>query len=116
MGRLEEIDKEVKKLEDEKKELLRIAKLPTLEAKVQKYITGTYSGQELMKKHSLDEVGVWKIKGEDPNCDLGGTHYQPDLGTYEGTLKDVLLVAVDMGSFYAWGGGGNIEKVKIKKL
>jgi hypothetical protein len=116
MGRIQEIDKEIKKLEDEKKELLRIAKLPTLEAKVDKYLTSTYAGKELIGKHSLSEQGFWKIRGEDPNCDLAGPHYQPDLGTYEGTLKAVLLIAVDMGSFYGWGGGGNIEKINIKKV
>lgn len=76
----------------------------------------TYSGQKLLEKHSLDEDGIWQIKGEDPNCDLGGYHHQPNLGTVSGVLRDVIDYAVELKDFYTWGGGGDIIKVEIKKV
>jgi hypothetical protein len=54
--------------------------------------------------------------GEDPNCDFGGHHYQPELGTVEGKLRKVVEHAVQLGDFYTWGGGGDIIKVTIKKV
>jgi hypothetical protein len=80
------------------------------------YTTVSYSGKQVLAKHSLTETGLWNIKGEDPNCDMGGHHYQPDLGTVEGTLKEVIEYAVDLPNFWAWGGGGNIIKVSVKKI
>lgn len=74
-----------------------------------KYTEVSYAGRELLKKHSLEETGVWRIRGEDPNCDMGGHHYQPDLGTYEGTLRDVIMYGVNLPSFWQWGAGGNFE-------
>jgi len=79
-----------------------------------RYINETYTGQELMKKHSLDEEGIWKIRGEDPNADMHGSHYQPDLGTVEGKLRDVIMYAVALPSFWSWGGGGNFESLGKK--
>jgi hypothetical protein len=76
---------------------------------------GTYSGRELLKKHNMDETGIWEVRGEDPNCDMGGSHHQPYLGTYEGTLRDVAEAAVEMSGFWQWGGGGSIKKLKIQK-
>lgn len=60
------------------------------------------------------ELGVFE--GEDPNCDFGGSHYQPELGTVEGRLEDVIRYAVKLPNFYTWGAGGDIEKIKIKRL
>lgn len=71
----------------------------------------TYSYQSLLKKHSLDEVGIWEVRGEDPNCDLGGHHYEPKLGTFSGKLEDIVAYAVTLPSFWQWGSGGNITKV-----
>ena len=82
----------------------------------EQYTQTSYSGKELLKKHSLSDTGLWRIKGEDPNCDFGGHHYQPDLGVVEGTLKDVIEYAVNLKSFWTWGGGGSIEPVKITKV
>lgn len=76
----------------------------------------TYSGQRLLEKHSLEEEGLWTIYGEDPNCDLGGPHVQPNLGTMEGALVDVIHAAVNLPSFWQWGGGGSIEKVDVQKM
>jgi hypothetical protein len=77
----------------------------------------TYSGGELLKKHSLDEEGLWQIKGEDPNCDWGGSHHQPNLGIVDGKLVDVIKYAVELSGFWSWGAGGNIVKIdNIKKV
>lgn len=70
---------------------------------------GTYSGKKLLEKYSLDQEGLWQILGEDPNCDFGGHHYQPDLGIVEGKLRDVIDYAVDLPNFWTWGGGGDLN-------
>ena len=80
------------------------------------WLRTSYSGQRLREKHSLDEEGTWRIRGEDPNCDMGGHHYQPELGTVEGKLCDVVEHAVNLGGFYTWGGGGDITKVSIRRV
>ncbi|CAB4134218.1 hypothetical protein UFOVP273_29 [uncultured Caudovirales phage] len=73
------------------------------------------TGKELLKKHSLNEKGVWRVRGGDSNCDLGGTHYMPELGIFEGRLQDVLEYAVDIKRFWSWG-PGDITKVTITKI
>lgn len=113
--RIKEINRQIEKLQAEKEKLEVLDKLPLTERKVNDYLTGTYSGKRLLEKHSLSENGVWHVKGEDPNCDLGGSHVQPDLGIVEGTLKDALNYAVTHPRFYAWGGGGDIIKIQIIK-
>ena len=113
--RINEINKQIEKLEAEKKELEAIEQLPVIEQKVKDYLERTYSGRKLLEKHSLDEVGMWKVRGEDPNCDLGGTHIQPDLGIFEGTLKQALEYGVMHHNFYTWGGGGDFEKITLIK-
>ena len=74
----------------------------------------TYSGTHL--KWPLDTDGVWQVFGEDPNCDMGGPHYNPDLGIYEGKLSDVIRAAVELPGFWQWGGGGDFRLVKIKSV
>jgi hypothetical protein len=86
------------------------------EARYEQWIRSSYGGKKLLEKHSLNEVGIWQIRGEDPNCDMGGAHYQPNLGTVEGRLEDVIRYAVKLPEFYTWGSGGNIEKIEIRKL
>lgn len=76
----------------------------------------TFSGRELLGRHSLDEVGIWKVLGEDPNCDLGGSHIKPDLGTFEGKLLDILNHGTSMKGFWQWGVGGDFIKVKIQEV
>lgn len=71
----------------------------------------TYSYKNLLQKHNLSESGLWKVRGEDPNCDFGGHHYQPELGTFEGKLEDVIAYAVTLKGFWQWGAGGDISKV-----
>lgn len=71
----------------------------------------TYSGKELVKKHSLDTHGTWKILGEDSNPDFGGHHYMPELAYVEGLLGDVIDYAVELPNFWSWGAGGEIVLV-----
>lgn len=81
----------------------------------QEFLNG-YNGKKLLQNHKLNEYGVWKIRGEDPNCDLGGHHYEPDLGTFQGVLSKVIDYAVCLPGWSTWSGGGKIEAVKIKKI
>lgn len=62
------------------------------------------------KVYSPDEYGTWRVTGEDPNCDFGGHHHEPELGTFTGLYKDVVNKAVDLPGFLQWGGGGKIVK------
>jgi len=78
-----------------------------------RYLT-TYSGKQLIPQ--LKKVGTWHVKGEDPNCDFGGPHYQPSLGYYEGKLEDVIRMAVELPKFWQWGGGGSIELISVSKV
>ena len=82
----------------------------------EKWTRTCYGGKKLLEKHSLNETGMWQIKGEDPNCDFGGSHHNPDLGVVEGKLEDVIRYAVSLNGFWTWGGGGYITKVFVKKL
>lgn len=77
------------------------------------YLEVSYAGRHL--GYPLDTVGVWQIFGEDPNCDFGGVHHQPNLGVYEGVLSDIVDIAVALPNFWTWGGGGDIRKLDIKK-
>jgi len=56
---------------------------------------------------------VYAVYGEDPNCDMGGSHHNPFLGNVEGVFKEVLEYAANnMSMFYQWGGGGYIVPLK----
>ena len=86
-------------------------------AKVQNHYhsyINSYSGKELLKKHPMTKHGVWRIYGEDPNCDLGGHHHEPLIATVSGTLQDVIAYAVYHPRFWQWGYGGRIEYVDTK--
>lgn len=78
--------------------------------------TKTRSYQDLLLKYHLFKTGVWRVQGEDPNCDMGGHHSKPELGFFEGVLDDVIHHAVELPSFWQWGSGGSIQKVEITKL
>lgn len=88
---------------------------PPLPTPREKFLSG-WSGKDLLAKHSLTEYGVWKIRGEDPNCDFGGHHHMPHLDTVMGTLSDAVDHAVSLPSFFQWGSGGDITLTKITKL
>lgn len=64
----------------------------------------------------LDKVGIFQVKGEDPNCDFVGSHHQPELGVFRGKFEDVAAYAVEIPSFWQWGSGGSIEEIKIKEI
>lgn len=84
--------------------------------KVEKYLMYNLQSGIFNSKYRLWETGIWRICGEDPNCDYGGPHYQPYLETVEGKLEDVIAYAVELPHFFTWGGGGTIELIKIKKI
>jgi hypothetical protein len=90
--------------------------MPTAETPPYEHFLSTYSGKELLKKHSLEETGIWHVWGEDPNCDLGGAHVSPFLGTFEGRLADVLTEVTKLGGFWTWGSGGRLEKTSLQQV
>lgn len=75
----------------------------------------TYSGQRIPRT-DLDRVAFWEIRGEDPNCDMGGHHHQPYLGTVQGRLREVIEYAVELPGFWQWGGGGDFREVKVQTI
>jgi len=74
------------------------------------------SGKRLLSRHDLNDDGIWRVCGEDPNCDFGGGHYNPHLFTASGKLKDVIKKAVHTERFWTWGYGGDITLLEIKRL
>lgn len=105
------IDKQILTLTEHKKKLeIELSRLHE-DDKVNDFLQ-KYNGQLLLKKHTLDEEGLWQVTGEDPNCDMGGYHHEPHLGYFKGKLENVLKHAVHISGFWAWGGGGNIIKLK----
>jgi hypothetical protein len=107
--RLAEIKTKINALTVEKEEIEN--HIETEKTGVERYLE-RYSGQQLLKDHNLTETGIWKVYGEDPNCDFGGSHHEPFLGNFEGSLEQVLEYAVQMPRFWQWGAGGRIEKAK----
>jgi len=67
----------------------------------------------LLTEHPGDDIGTWHIYGEDPNCDLGGSHIEPLLGTVTGRYSDIIEHALQLPHFYSWGYGGRIVKVNV---
>lgn len=72
--------------------------------------------RELLLKHSPDDVGFWEIRGEDSNADLGGGHYQPLLAVAHGKYGDVVDYALEFDNFFAWGRGGDINKLNVVEV
>lgn len=76
-------------------------------------------GHDLRYSECLSTDGgdtVYAVYGEDPNCDMGGSHHTPFLGNVEGTFIEVLEYAANnFPRFYEWGGGGHIVPVKDLK-
>lgn len=87
---------------------------PEKPSKLSQYMK-SYSYNSLMKHYSLDDYGVWQIRGEDPNCDFGGHHHEPLLETVEGKLEDVIKYGVELPRFWQWGAGGSFVKVEVSK-
>ena len=63
-----------------------------------------------------DTYGIWKVYGEDSNCDMGGHHHEPFLGKVKGSLKQAIQWAVKHPRFFTWGGGGRIEASKKETI
>jgi len=74
---------------------------------------GSYDGAKFAEKHSLSTTGIWVIRGEDPNCDLGGSHYHPLIGYFKGTAREALEYGINDSRWIVWGSGGSIEKIEI---
>lgn len=72
--------------------------------------------KRLLESYSPDETGLWRVLGEDPNCDMGGPHIQPELGYFEGRYGDIVMRALILPSFVSWGAGGDIKKVAPVKI
>lgn len=108
---IRKIDQQIKELEKQKEKLKKDMHRLHEDDKVNNFLQ-RYGGQRLLKKHTLDEVGLWEVRGEDPNCDMGGHHHQPLLGYFEGKLEDVIKHAVHLSGFWQWGAGGDITKVE----
>lgn len=70
----------------------------------------------LLGKFPATQDGIWEVRGEDPNCDLGGAHYQPLLGYYKGRYSDIVDYALELSGFFQWGYGGDIKEVKIVEI
>lgn len=86
------------------------------QSKYEQFTQTSYSGRQLLQKHSLSEEGIWQVYGEDSNADLHGSHHQPLLGIYQGKLQDVIRHAVLMSGFWQWGAGGDIKKITISTI
>lgn len=67
--------------------------------------------KRLFEQYNPEETGTWRILGEDPNCDWGGSHHEPELETVTGTYKNVVEYALTLRNFFTWGGGGRILKL-----
>jgi len=64
------------------------------------------------RKVDENTKGVWKIYGEDTNCDMGGSLHEPYLATVEGTFKKAIEYAMSLDKFFQWGAGGRITLQK----
>ncbi len=65
---------------------------------------------------SSEKKQVWKIEGEDPNCDFGGSHHSPCLGYFKGTFIQVAEYALTLPNFVTWGGGGRLVPINVVNL
>lgn len=111
---IKEIDDQIMELQKKRERLSTEMNRVHEDDKVNDYLH-RYSGQDLLKNHTLDEEGLWEVVGEDPNCDFGGSHHQPHIGFVEGKLENVIKWAVHQNGFWQWGAGGNIKKVVDKQ-
>jgi hypothetical protein len=80
-----------------------------------KYLS-TNAGKHLLSQHSLEEEGLWRVLGEDPNCDMHGSHYKPEIGFFQGKLENIIEYAVEHKQFWQWGAGGEITKIRSQKI
>lgn len=112
--RINEIDKEIEKLQKEKQNIIDSEKV-VYSVEVDRYLN-TYTGKRLLDHHKMDDEGTWEIFGEDPNCDMGDSHHQPHLATVSGKLIKAIEYATSLSGFYTGGSGGNIRKTNVVKV
>ena len=72
--------------------------------------------KELLAKYDANDEAIWQIYGEDPNCDLGGSHSNPLLKTVTGRYGDAVEYALQLSGFFTWGAGGEIRRVTPLKI
>lgn len=72
--------------------------------------------RRLLAEHNATTTGIWRIYGEDNNCDLGGPRLIPTLDTVSGAYEDVVEYALDLPNFISWGRGGHIEKIEYHSV
>jgi hypothetical protein len=72
--------------------------------------------KQLREKYPDNPFGLWEIRGEDSNCDMGGYHNEPLLTRVEGKYFDAVELALSLTGFFSWGAGGSISKVEFARL
>lgn len=72
--------------------------------------------QKLSKEHDPDEVAIWHIRGEDPDCDARGRPRKPSLAYVKGRYEHVLEYALNIPEFVTWGSGGSIEPIDVMDI
>ena len=78
----------------------------------EKFLSGP-TGRKLLRQYSLDDVGLWKVEGEDDSPgDWGASSNIPVIDLISGSLRDAVEHAVANPRFWTYGAGGNITKVK----
>lgn len=78
-----------------------------------------YHGFDAKNNHAnrlVSEMGVWEIRGEDPNPDFGGHHSNPYIATVSGSFARAVEFAVRQKGWFTWGAGGTIRKIEIIDL
>lgn len=71
----------------------------------------SHARKRLLERYPANTQGTWEIRGEDPNCDLGGYHHEPKLEVVTGTYKNVVEYALTLPNFFGWGSGGSIVRI-----
>lgn len=72
--------------------------------------------KKLLGKYGPNKVGIWHIRGEDPNCDMSGCHSQPSLGYFKGEYRHVIEHALQLRDFFTWGAGGDINLIEVQPI
>lgn len=69
------------------------------------------------EKYPHNTHGIWVIKGEDPNCDMGGSHVSPTLGYARGKYIDVLSFGRMLPRWNTWSpDGGRVEAIEVMEI
>lgn len=91
---------------------------PRLSSKAREWVLRRGGGDDFsnLNNRDPDHYGIYLIKGEDPNCDFGGYHHEPDLGYLEGPLWAVINEVVELPKFFSYGGGGKVLLVVARKV